>query len=88
MTPETPNETQETTPTSLDLRLNYPQNVTRGETFEVDATILNTGTSAAGNVALDWSIPEGFTLATGNQNGFCGTIETGNSCRQMLEPVK
>jgi hypothetical protein len=82
---ETSDETQETTPKKLELSLQYPQNVTRGETFEVKATVLNTGSSAADNVALDWSIPNGFTLSEGSQREFCGIIESNVSCVSIIK---
>jgi len=53
--------------------------ITRGGAVELNAFVLNSG-DLARNVYLDWSLPEGFTLVSGDIRKDCGDLGTGDSC--------
>ena len=77
------NETQETPSESmknLQITLDYPKKIVRGGTISVKATVLNLDALRAENVVLQWTIPTGFALISGNERHFCGAIESNGSC--------
>lgn len=62
----------------LDLLVDYPGKVVRGERFEVWIKVTNTGDREAKNVKVELLLPRGFEA---NITGFtCGTIAPGDSC--------
>jgi hypothetical protein len=84
---EQTNETQETsqkTPVNFEIELNYPQKITRGEIIAVKASAINTGSSTARNVVLDWKLPQDFTIVSGNQSESCGDVEQNGSCDSQI----
>jgi hypothetical protein len=83
------NDTNETsvveneTPTEgskFDINLEYPQKITRGELITVKAIVNNIGSSIAKNVVINWQLPEGFEIASGNLVENCGDLEPSNAC--------
>jgi archaellum component FlaF (FlaF/FlaG flagellin family) len=66
------------------INIDYPKRMTRGETINVKANAVNTG-SAARNVVLIWNIPQGFEIVSGNDREFCGNLESTSSCSSLLE---
>jgi DNA-binding MarR family transcriptional regulator len=81
------NETQETPQKSainFEIELNYPQRTTRGEIIPVKASAINTGSSTAKNVVLEWKLPDGFSAVSGNESEFCGDIEQNSECDSQI----
>jgi len=77
------NETQETpqkTPANLEINLDYPRKITRGEIITAKVTVINIDSSTAQNVVLTWKIPSGFELVSGQENEICGTLEPASTC--------
>lgn len=66
------------------INIDYPKRTTRGETINVKANAVNTG-SAARNVVLIWNIPQDFEIVSGNEREFCGNLESTASCSSLLE---
>jgi hypothetical protein len=63
----------------------YSSRVTRGEddvTFS--ATVINLGTADAQNVYLNWSLPEGFNLVSGNLVSGPATLGVGSSGSNLI----
>jgi len=82
------NETQETpqkTPVNLEINLDYPRKITRGEIITAKATVTNIDSSTAKNVVLTWSIPSGFELVSGQENEICGTLEPASTCSYEID---
>jgi len=57
----------------------YPVKITRGEIITVIASVKNTG-SLAKDVALEWILPDGFEMNSGNMREFCGDLDNDVSC--------
>jgi len=74
------NETIEQKTINFEINLDYARKVTRGEIIKVKAIATNAGSSTAKNVVLDWKIPEGFEIVSGNQREFCGVVEMNSNC--------
>jgi hypothetical protein len=84
---EPTNETQETPQKSavnFEIELNYPQRITRGEIILVKARAVNTGSSTAKNVVLDWKLPDGFSIVSGNEREFCGSLDQNGICDSQI----
>lgn len=82
------NETQETPQKSavnFEIELNYSQRTTRGEIIPVKVSATNTGSSTAKNVVLEWKLPGGFSIVSGNQNELCGDVEQNSSCDSQID---
>jgi len=85
--PEPINETQEMpqkTPVNFEIELNYPQRITRGEIILVKARATNTGSSTAKNVVLEWKLPDGFSIVSGNEREFCGSLDQNGICDSQI----
>lgn len=54
----------------FDVKLTYPQRITRGESVQIRAEV--TGDSPVRNVYLRWVLPNGFELTSGNEIETCG----------------
>jgi hypothetical protein len=78
-TEEDTNETGETQP-ELSIGLTHETKITRGEVFEVTATVTNTGLGSAINVLLSWELPSEFSIISGGETKSCGTLEPGSAC--------
>jgi hypothetical protein len=63
----------------IDVKLIYSGKITRGEVENIRAEIKNNG-SLASNVVLNWLLPDGFSLVSGNLVEFCGNLDTEGSC--------
>jgi len=84
---EPTNETQEMPQKSavnFEIELNYPQRITRGEIILVKARAVNTGSSTAKNVVLDWKLPDGFSIVSGNEREFCGSLDQNGICDSQI----
>jgi len=68
----------------LNIELNLPEKVTRGEIFNISAKITNDGTVDATNVVLNWDIPEKFGIVSGDLTNNCGTIPSDSFCSAEL----
>ncbi|MFH1473361.1 MAG: helix-turn-helix domain-containing protein [Candidatus Aenigmatarchaeota archaeon] len=63
----------------LDVKLLYPQKIIRGESLDIRADLENSGYLAK-NVVLNWLLPAGFNMVSGNMSENCGDLDTGGSC--------
>lgn len=82
------NESQEIPskiPLNLEIKLDYPEKITRGEVITAKASIINLDSSTAENVVLNWNIPEGFEIVSGNEKEFCGSIGPNNTCEAKID---
>jgi len=68
----------------LNVELNLPEKVTRGEIFNISTTVTNDGTVDVKNVVLNWNIPEKFEIVSGSSTKDCGTIPVGLFCSAEL----
>jgi hypothetical protein len=75
---EIPNETSNETSPEFVVSLGSGR-ITRGETVSLNAYAENRG-DLARNVHLDWVLPEGFEIVSGNQRETCGDIDIDGSC--------
>jgi hypothetical protein len=81
------NETQEMPQKSavnFEIELNYPQRITRGEIVLVKARAVNTGSMTARNVVLDWKLPDGFSIVSGNERELCGSLDQNGICDSQI----
>ncbi len=82
---ETLNETNETIVIpeiypKLEVSIKYPENIIRGELINLEARAFNSGTVVAKNVILEWHLPEGFDIVSGNQTENCGDLFEQSIC--------
>lgn len=85
---ETLNETNETNQTiiipeispKLEIKIKYPENIVRGESFVLEVKVFNPGSVVAKNVVLEWHLPEGFDIVSGNQTEDCGDLFEQSIC--------
>jgi uncharacterized repeat protein (TIGR01451 family) len=68
----------------LNVSVESPSKITRGEVVAVRATITNTGSAEAKNVLLTWKLPEGFEIISGDQTQSCGILEPNASCTSVI----
>lgn len=64
--------------------LNYPAKVTRGEQIIVSATAENIDFIDVEGVFLEWDIPAGFELVSGEIIKDCGLVPMAGSCRSEI----
>jgi len=83
---ETSQEINETHSTKHNFytNLDYPRKITRGEIITAKATVTNNDSSEAKNVALDWEIPQGFGIVSGNEREFCGDLKPSDVCNSEI----
>jgi len=63
----------------FDIKLNYPQKITRGEILNIKAEI-KISNSSARNVVLKWVLPNSFDIISGNEKEFCGDLDIDEPC--------
>jgi predicted transcriptional regulator len=88
ITNETLNETNETNQTiiipeispKLEIKIKYPENIVRGESFVLEAKVFNPDSIVAKNVVLEWHLPEGFNIVSGNYTEDCGDLFEQSIC--------
>lgn len=68
----------------LSVRISSQDKILRGEQFDVSAIISNSGNSDAKNVRLEWIIPTGFEIVSGQASADCGTIGPDSECASSL----
>jgi len=81
--PIIPNETveiPEKTLINFEIKLDYPEKITRGELITAKASVINIDSSIARNVVLSWKIPEGFEIVSENDREFCGILKPNDVC--------
>ena len=66
--------------TFLDISLDYPQKITRGESITAKASVTNTGSSSVKNVVMMLKLANGFEVVSGNLEERCGDLEVKNTC--------
>jgi hypothetical protein len=72
---EEPEEPQEA---ELSIEIVSPDRITRGEIFALQAVIENSG-APAGNVVLEWILPEHIEITEGSATAEIGSLEQGSS---------
>lgn len=70
--------TNETVHPKFDTRLEYPQKITRGETFTVKIYVTNVGSATAKNIVVNLQLPEGFEFTSSSSN--CDILDATSSC--------
>ena len=70
----------------IDIKLVYSGKITRGDITNIRADLINTG-SLAGNVVLNWLLPDGFSLVSGNLIEFCGDLDNASSCYSEISVI-
>lgn len=61
----------------VEVFIENPAKITRGQDFTARALVRNTGDGPAQNATLQWILPEGFSIASGNAVESIGTIAAG-----------
>jgi len=79
-----PVQEQEVAPTQLEVVIDSPGKITRGEIIEVKATVTNTGSTEAKNVVLTWQLPHEFEIVSGSQTENCGDLEPNASYESTI----
>jgi uncharacterized repeat protein (TIGR01451 family) len=64
----------------LDVSIEHPEKITRGETVEIKAVVKNNGPSDVKNVIIVWQLPLGFNIISGEKEKNCGDLEKSSSC--------
>lgn len=62
----------------VDISLNSPQKLTRGESFEVEVNIKNSGSGAAKIVDVNLQLPKGIEIDS--RNGECDILDPNSTC--------
>lgn len=62
--------------------LDYPQKITRGETFSIKANITNVGSLVAKNVGIVLQLPEGFEFVSSSSD--CDQLEINETCSSEI----
>lgn len=72
---EIPPETPE-----LQIEIISPEQITRGESFSLEARVYNTGQGIARDVILYWILPDGFVILSGSGSVDCQEVAPQTSC--------
>jgi len=86
--PIIPNETieiPEKTSINFEIKLDYPEKITREKVITAKSIVINSDFSTARNVILSWKLPNGFEIVFGNENEFCGILEPNDVCISEIE---
>ena len=67
---------------TFDVKLVYPQKITRGESIVVKADL--TSDVFAKSVYLKWILPQGMQIVSGNQIETCGDIDSSTGCTSEI----
>jgi len=83
----TTNGTDDTIPEfiALDVGIDVPSKITRGETLKAIARVSNRGLAPADKVLVMWTLPEGFEIVSGSAFQECGTINPNSFCEVSIE---
>jgi hypothetical protein len=76
-------ETEQPAEPEVSVSIITPERVTRGEAFEVAAVVENLG-APAGNVVLEWALPDSMEISEGSATDEVGILETGSSHRAEI----
>jgi uncharacterized repeat protein (TIGR01451 family) len=68
----------------LSVRITSPDKSLRGEQFDISAVVSNTGNSGASNVRMEWTLPEGMEIISGQVSADCGTLAPDSECTSSL----
>ncbi|MBI4175597.1 MAG: hypothetical protein HY518_00180 [Candidatus Aenigmarchaeota archaeon] len=68
----------------LDIDIDAPARITRGESVAVTAAVSNLGNVDVDRVRLVVSFPEGFSIIAGEEEQECGRMSKGDSCISEL----
>lgn len=71
-------------PPVIDVVLEAPGKVIRGQDLILTSRITNNGYGPAQNLVLEWTLPEGFALSSGSTFRNCGTLEPGETCNSEI----
>jgi hypothetical protein len=67
----------------FDVKLLYPQKITRGEDIKIKADL--TSDSLAKSVYLKWILPQGMQIISGNEIETCGDLDANISCSSEID---
>jgi predicted transcriptional regulator len=79
-----PEELPEILQPVLSVRISSQDKILRGEQFDVSAIISNSGNSDAKNVRMEWILPEGIEIVSGQASAECGIIVPDSECASSL----
>ena len=68
---------------TFDVKLSYPQKITRGEDIGIRADL--TSDSFAKSVYMKWILPDGFEIISGNSVETCGDLDENISCSSEID---
>jgi uncharacterized repeat protein (TIGR01451 family) len=77
-------ETHELEEPELFVDIVSPEKATRGDTVELFAVVDNTGEAEAGNVQIEWLLPDSLTVTSGDLTYDCGSIAPGYTCTSAI----
>lgn len=82
------NETNETViipePPVLEIRIDSPERITRGEKFQATGRVISRGLLPVRDVELVWRLPEGFEIVSGDLVRECGDIGKDEECVSVI----
>lgn len=90
ITNETEEETEKISPIPpqeeivLNIRIESPEKITRGEIVTIKSTVVNSGSTEAKSVILTWQLPKMFEIVSGSQEKNCGNLEPNGSCTSEI----
>ncbi|HJW96767.1 MAG TPA: hypothetical protein VJ485_01230 [archaeon] len=64
----------------LTVSISSPEKTVRGESIDISAIVTNSGNAEARNVRLEWIVPAGFEIVSGEIEQSCGTMGPGTEC--------
>ena len=79
-----PEELPEILQPILSVRISSQDKILRGEQFDVSAFVSNSGNSEAKNVRMEWILPEGIEIVSGQASAECGIIVPDSECASSL----
>ncbi|MBI4020112.1 MAG: hypothetical protein HY367_02160 [Candidatus Aenigmarchaeota archaeon] len=68
----------------LDIDISAPENLTRGGTATITASVRNAGAADVSNVRFVVSLPEGIEVVIGESEKKCGLLLSGDSCTNEI----
>ena len=74
-----PEEEIHENPPEISVKINNPEKITRGESFEITAEITNIGGKAK-SVAGKWVLPNGFEIVSESETKDCGNMDSNTTC--------
>ncbi|MBN2042784.1 MAG: hypothetical protein JW754_03180 [Candidatus Aenigmarchaeota archaeon] len=88
------NDTNDTTPNEtlvipeppvLEVAIDSPDKVTRGETFQATGRVISRGLLPVHDVRIEWNLPDGFEIVSGERFFECGDLSKDEECVSAIE---